>query len=138
MIWLMVAMGGAAGSVMRYGAQRVAVNFAGQETVLGTLAVNLTGFFALWFFGNVARGKVFYVDSDAEFPDRWGIGGLHHLFCTQLPNRLSDGKRRSMARFDQFTGKCGYGPGGRVPGSGYGQGSLSLLHPVPNPMGMLN
>ena len=57
MIWLMVAMGGAAGSVMRYGAQRVAVNFAGQETVLGTLAVNLTGSFALGFLATLLVGK---------------------------------------------------------------------------------
>ena len=57
MIWLMVAMGGAAGSVMRYGAQRAAVNFAGQETVLGTLAVNLTGSFALGFLATLLVGK---------------------------------------------------------------------------------
>jgi len=57
MIWLMVAMGGAAGSVMRYGAQRVAVNFAGQETVLGTLAVNLTGSFALGFLATLLVGR---------------------------------------------------------------------------------
>ena len=57
MIWLMVAMGGAAGSVMRYGAQRAAVNFAGQETVLGTLAVNLTGSFALGFLATLLVGR---------------------------------------------------------------------------------
>ena len=57
MIWLMVAMGGAAGSVMRYGAQRVAVNLAGQETVLGTLAVNLTGSFALGLLATLLLGR---------------------------------------------------------------------------------
>ena len=49
MIWLMVAVGGGLGSVLRYGAHRVAANYAGPDTVMGTLVVNLTGSFALGF-----------------------------------------------------------------------------------------
>ncbi len=49
MAWLMVAVGGGLGSVLRYGAQRIAANYAGPETVMGTLAVNLAGSFILGF-----------------------------------------------------------------------------------------
>ena len=57
MTWLMVAIGGAAGSVLRYGAHRVAVNYAGTDTVLGTLAVNLTGSFILGFLATMLIGR---------------------------------------------------------------------------------
>lgn len=49
MLWLMVALGGGLGSVLRYGAQKLAVAYAGPDTVWGTLAVNLVGSFALGF-----------------------------------------------------------------------------------------
>ena len=49
MAWLMVAVGGGLGSVLRYGAQRIAANYAGPETVMGTLVVNLAGSFILGF-----------------------------------------------------------------------------------------
>jgi CrcB protein len=57
MNWLMVALGGAAGSVLRYGAHRMAVNYAGVDTVLGTLAVNLTGSFILGFLATMLIGR---------------------------------------------------------------------------------
>ena len=57
MNWLMVALGGAAGSVLRYGAHRMAVNYAGADTVLGTLAVNLTGSFILGFLATMLIGR---------------------------------------------------------------------------------
>ena len=47
MVWLLVAVGGAAGSVLRYGAGRLASHFLGAETVAGTFAVNVIGSFAL-------------------------------------------------------------------------------------------
>ena len=50
MIWLLVAIGGAAGSVLRYGVGRLAVHFLGPGTVMGTFMVNVTGSFALGFF----------------------------------------------------------------------------------------
>ncbi len=50
MIWLLVAAGGAAGSLLRYGVGRVAVHYLGAGTVVGTFAVNITGSFALGFF----------------------------------------------------------------------------------------
>lgn len=49
MIWLLVAIGGAAGSVLRYGANRVAVHYLGPDTVVGIFAVNVIGSFALGF-----------------------------------------------------------------------------------------
>ena len=50
MVWLMVALGGAVGSVMRYGAGRLAVSYFGPSTVLDTFFVNVTGSFALGVF----------------------------------------------------------------------------------------
>ena len=50
MIWLLVAAGGAAGSVLRLAVGRAAVHFLGPGTVWGTLFVNVTGSFVLGFF----------------------------------------------------------------------------------------
>lgn len=50
MVWLMVALGGAAGSVLRYGAGRLAVSYFGPSTILDTFFVNVTGSFALGVF----------------------------------------------------------------------------------------
>lgn len=50
MVWLMVALGGAAGSVLRYGVGRLAVSYFGPSTVLDTFFVNVTGSFALGVF----------------------------------------------------------------------------------------
>lgn len=47
MVWLLVAIGGAAGSVLRYGVGRLAAHYLGADTILGTLAVNIAGSFAL-------------------------------------------------------------------------------------------
>ena len=60
MPYLLVAIGGAAGSVLRYGAGRLAVHFLGADTVVGTFVVNVTGSFALGFFLAFAmqRGEV--------------------------------------------------------------------------------
>ncbi len=49
MIWLLVAVGGAVGSVLRYGANRLAAHYFGADTVVGTFAVNTAGSFALGF-----------------------------------------------------------------------------------------
>ena len=57
MIWLMVAVGGGLGSVLRYGTQRVAATYAGPDTVMGTLAVNLAGSFALGFLLTLVLGR---------------------------------------------------------------------------------
>ena len=57
MVWLLVALGGATGSVMRYGVGRLAVFYWGESTVLGTLIVNVSGAFALGIFLTVALEK---------------------------------------------------------------------------------
>ncbi|PKB83377.1 MAG: hypothetical protein BZY88_02045 [SAR202 cluster bacterium Io17-Chloro-G9] len=54
MIWLLVALGGAIGSVLRYGVGRLAVSYLGPSTVLDTLFVNITGSFALGLFITIA------------------------------------------------------------------------------------
>ena len=47
MIWLLVAVGGASGSVLRYAVGRLAAHYLGADTVVGTFAVNIAGSFAL-------------------------------------------------------------------------------------------
>ena len=47
MVWLLVAIGGAAGSVLRYAVGRLAAHYLGANTVVGTFAVNIAGSFAL-------------------------------------------------------------------------------------------
>ena len=57
MIWLAVALGGAAGSVLRYGAGRLAINYFGPTTVMATFAVNVSGSFALGLFYALAAER---------------------------------------------------------------------------------
>ena len=76
MTWLLVALGGAAGSVMRYGAQRVAVNYAGADTVFGTLAVNLTGSFALGFLATLFLVRLPVPDEVRNFLTVGLLGGF--------------------------------------------------------------
>ena len=57
MIWLAVALGGAAGSVLRYGAGRLAINYWGPTTVMATFAVNVSGSFALGVFYTLAAER---------------------------------------------------------------------------------
>ena len=47
MTGLMVALGGAAGSLLRYAVGRLAIAYLGPSTVLGTFLVNVTGSFVL-------------------------------------------------------------------------------------------
>ena len=53
MVWLLVAVGGAAGSVLRYAVGRLAAQYLGADTVVGTLAVNVAGSFALGVLATV-------------------------------------------------------------------------------------
>lgn len=53
MVWLLVAVGGGAGSALRYGVNRLAAHYLGADTVVGTLAVNVAGSFALGFVATV-------------------------------------------------------------------------------------
>ncbi len=46
-VWLLVAVGGAVGSVLRYAVGRLAAQYLGADTVVGTFAVNIAGSFAL-------------------------------------------------------------------------------------------
>lgn len=54
MTWLLVALGGAGGSVLRYGVGRLAVAYLGPTTVMATFIVNVTGSFALGLFMGLA------------------------------------------------------------------------------------
>ena len=60
MIWVLVAAGGAAGSLLRFAAGRLAIQLLGTGTVWGTLFVNVTGSFALGFFlaYTLQRGEI--------------------------------------------------------------------------------
>ncbi len=54
MTWLLVALGGAGGSVLRYGVGRLAASYLGPATVAGTLIVNVTGSFLLGLLAALA------------------------------------------------------------------------------------
>ena len=58
MVWLMVALGGAVGSVLRYGVGRLAVTYLGAPTLLDTFIVNVSGSFALGVFLVIALDRV--------------------------------------------------------------------------------
>ena len=53
MVWLLVAVGGAAGSVLRYGAGPAGGSVARRGQVAGTFAVNVIGSFALGVLATV-------------------------------------------------------------------------------------
>ena len=53
MIWVLVAVGGAVGSVLRYAANRMAAHYLGPDTVVGIFAVNVLGSFALGFLATI-------------------------------------------------------------------------------------
>ena len=57
MAWLLVALGGAGGSVLRYGVARLAASYLGPTTVMGTFIVNVTGSFLLGLFIALALEK---------------------------------------------------------------------------------
>ena len=73
MIWLMVALGGATGSVLRYAVGRLAITYLGPSTVLDTLFVNVTGAFALGLFITLALERVAV---PAEFRGLVAVGFL--------------------------------------------------------------
>ena len=58
MTWLLVALGGATGSALRYGVGQIAVHYLGPSTVLGTFLVNITGSFFLGLFVTLALQRV--------------------------------------------------------------------------------
>ncbi len=53
MVWVLVAIGGAAGSLLRFGVNRLAIHYLGVDTVVGTFAVNIVGSFALGLLASV-------------------------------------------------------------------------------------
>ena len=81
MIWLMVAVGGGLGSVLRYGAHRLAATYAGPDTVMGTLAVNLAGSFALGFLLTLTLGR-FPVSNEIRTFLTFGFLGGFTTFST--------------------------------------------------------
>ena len=81
MIYLLVAAGGAAGSVLRFAAGRLAIQLLGAGTVWGTLFVNVTGSFALGFFLAYAlqRGEI---SADVRAMVAIGLLGGYTTFST--------------------------------------------------------
>lgn len=81
MIYLLVAIGGAAGSVLRLAAGRLAIHLFGAGTVWGTLFVNVTGSFALGLFLAYAlnRGEI---SSDFRAMVAVGLLGGYTTFST--------------------------------------------------------
>ncbi len=57
MVWLMVALGGAAGSVLRYAVGRLIASHWGASPAIATLLVNVSGSFALGLFITLSLEK---------------------------------------------------------------------------------
>jgi CrcB protein len=53
LVWVLVAIGGAAGSLLRFGVNRLTIHYLGVDTVVGTFAVNIVGSFALGLLASV-------------------------------------------------------------------------------------
>ena len=81
MIWLLVAAGGAVGSLLRFGAGRLAVHYLGAGSVMGTFAVNITGSFALGFFLAFALPRTF-ISADVRALVAIGLLGGYTTFST--------------------------------------------------------
>ncbi|MDE2779483.1 MAG: CrcB family protein [Chloroflexota bacterium] len=81
MIYLLVAVGGAAGSVMRLAVGRAVIGLLGPGTIWGTLFVNVTGSFALGFFlaWTLQRGEV---SADLRAMIAIGLLGGYTTFST--------------------------------------------------------
>ena len=80
-----VALGGAVGSVLRYGVGRLALVYFGPTTVLATFAVNISGSFALGiFYGLAAQRTNLPVEIPMEIRALIGIGliGGYTTFST--------------------------------------------------------
>ena len=82
MVWLLVALGGAAGSMLRYWIGRLAVDHISPASVLGTFAVNVSGSFILGLFMTLALERLAI---PAEIRNLVAIGflGGYTTFSTQ-------------------------------------------------------
>jgi CrcB protein len=81
MIWLLVAAGGALGTLLRFAAGRLAIHLLGPGAVWGTLFVNVTGSFALGVFLAYAlhRGDI---SADVRATVAIGLLGGYTTFST--------------------------------------------------------
>lgn len=81
MIWILVAAGGAVGTLLRFAAGRLAIHLLGPGTVWGTFFVNVTGSFALGFFLAYAlqRGEI---SGDVRAMVAIGLLGGYTTFST--------------------------------------------------------
>ena len=83
MVWLMVALGGAAGAVLRYAVGRLAITYLGPSTVLGTFLVNVTGSFVLGLFITLALERSpFPVNTRLVLMIAVGLLGSYTTFST--------------------------------------------------------
>ncbi len=81
MSWLMVAAGGAAGSVIRYGVQRLAAHYGAHDTVIATLSLNVSGSFALGFVVTLILERI-SVPADVRTLVTVGFLGGYTTFST--------------------------------------------------------
>ena len=81
MTWALVALGGAAGSVLRYAVGRLAIAYLGPSTVLGTFIVNVTGSFALGLFITLSLQHT-SIPTNARIMIAVGLFGGYTTFST--------------------------------------------------------
>ena len=81
MLYLLVALAGAAGTLLRFAAGRLAIQLLGPGTVWGTFFVNVTGSFALGFFLAYALQRD-GISGDARAMVAIGLLGGYTTFST--------------------------------------------------------
>lgn len=75
MIWLLVAVGGAAGSVLRFAVGRWAGSRWGPATVMGTLIVNVTGSFLIGLLVGISLERAPLPEPVRSFASVGFLGG---------------------------------------------------------------
>lgn len=95
-LYLLIALGGALGSVARFALSGVVANQCGATFPWGTLVVNVTGSFAIGFFATLTGpdGRVFASSNSRQFFMTGIFGGYTTFssFSLQTLNLANDGE----------------------------------------------
>lgn len=97
--WILIAAGGASGSIARYAVNRAMLKWFGTHFPLGTFLVNVTGTFALGFLVSCLAQKAFPYSDELKIALAVGFLGAYTTFSAYQfeSNQLLDGGRWHLA-----------------------------------------